>query len=537
MYRTFKRAFVVFCAAALLFAFVFYIRQEDPSANRITQLTPEAYDALIGAQTETDEEPFRGECRIEDTSVPYDEKSRTYYVAQSMDTAAYDGGLIWVNPARKAYFCPDELYADKLSAIAAGHAFRLIVTNGSTHFYVNLIFTGLPIVALKRNGLTHQVDRPDYTAAEFSLYDPGYFAAGRYVVTKSVTAYRKRGSRLASRGFPKKSYRFTCFNKDGTRAHPSLLDLGSTDEWVLLALYHDSTRLRDKVSLDLWNELCKTNPAVDIPTDRMRFVELFIDGGYQGLYGLTFPMDAAENIASMDCATLFETTYVLDYNTPNRWKQDLSYFPNNSAKIKWPKNVTDESAWDPMERYLDAFATTPRAAAFADLAKMIDLSNSIDHALYLQAIAANDHRFRNNYYVQKSDGAFLITPYDLNATFGYALHDHSTINRGGLLFRNAITDCMYFDMRTLIESDLETVIPLLCARWDELSKTLFSAESLKNAFAEQNAVLTKSGALMRESARWPQIPISGDLTAIDLFVDLRASYMDEYMRALTARVS
>ena len=168
---------------------------------------------------------------------------------------------------------------------------------------------------------------------------------------------------------------------------------------------------------------------------------------------------------------------------------------------------------------------------------MIDLSNSIDHALYLQAIAANDHRFRNNYYVLKSDGTFLITPYDLNATFGYALHDHATINRGGLLFRNAITDCMYFDMRTLVESGPETVIPLLCARWNELSKTLFSAESLKNAFAEQMTVLTKSGALMRESVLWPQIPISGDLTAINLFIDLRATYMEQYIAALEKRLS
>lgn len=51
------------------------------------------------------------------------------------------------------------------------------------------------------------------------------------------------------------------------------------------------------------------------------------------------------------------------------------------------------------------------------------------------------------------------------------------------------------------------------------------------------AVLTESGALMRETARWPQIPISSDLTAINLFIDLHASYMNEYMRALAARVS
>lgn len=93
MYRHFKRAVVMFCAAALLFIFVFYIRQEDPSVNRITQLTSEAYVALIGARTETNEEPFRGECRIEDAAVPYDEKSRTYYVSQSLASADYDGNL------------------------------------------------------------------------------------------------------------------------------------------------------------------------------------------------------------------------------------------------------------------------------------------------------------------------------------------------------------------------------------------------------------------------------------------------------------
>ncbi len=533
MYGYFKRAFAVFCAAALLFAFVFYIRQEDPSANRITQLTPEAYDALIGAQTETDEEPFRGECRIEDTSVPYDEKSRTYYVAQSMDTAAYDGGLIWVNPARKAYFCPDELYADKLSAIAAGHAFRLIVTNGSTYFYMNLIFTGLPIVALRYNNAAHETDSPTTYAAELRLLDPGLANPGRYTVTESVVTFRTRGQ--TSRYYLKKSYRVTCYQKNGKRIRPSFLDLGSMDEWVLLSLYKDPTRVRDMVGQNLWNELCKTNPAADIPTDRMRFVELFIDDNYEGLYGLVLPMAAPENIPD-NCKTLYKNEYSVFPDNLSRWEQDLPNFPD-VAEIKWPLHAADPALWEPLRKYFEAFARVPRTAPYETLAGMLDLSNTVDFALFLQATAGSDQRFRNNYYTLLDDGTFLKTPFDLTTTFGYALYDEPAINSGGLLMEHATEDFLYFDTRVLIDANPRAVVPSMLARWSELSNTLFSTESLKDAFAEQMSVLVGSGAFDRDAARWTEFPVSSDLTNVNEFIDLRAAYMEQYMAALAARLS
>lgn len=533
MYRTIKRAFVVFCACALLLTFVFYIRQEDPSVNRIALLTPEAYAALVGAQTETSDEPFRGECRIEDTAVPYDEKSRTYYVPQSMETAVYDGDLTWVNPLRKAYFCPDGLYADKLSAIAAGHAFRLIVTNGSTYFYVNLIFTGLPIVALRYNDAAHETNSPTTYAAELRLLDPGLADPGRFTVTESVVTFRTRGQ--TSRYYLKKSYRVTCYQRNGKRTRPSFLDLGGTDEWVLLSLYKDPTRVRDMVGQNLWNALCETNPAADIPTDRMRFVELFIDDNYEGLYGLVLPMAAPENIPD-NCKTLYKNEYSVFPDDLGRWKQDLPNFPD-VAEIKWPQNAADPALWEPLRQYFTAFLTVPRAASYETLAGMLDLSNTVDFALFLQAAAGSDQLFRNNYYTLLDDGTFLKTPFDLTTTFGYALYDEPTIHSGGLLMEHATKDFLYFDTRVLIDANPQAVVPSMLARWNELKKTLFSAESLKNAFAEQMAVLTKSGAFDRDAVRWTEFPVSSDLTKVNEFIDLRAAYMERYMAALSDRLS
>lgn len=533
MYRSVKRAFVVFCVCTLLFSFLFYIRQEDPSANRITLLTPEACAALVDAQTETSEEPFRGECRIEDTAVPYDEKSRTYYVPQSMETAAYDGDLTWVNPLRKAYFCPDELYADKPAAIAVGHAFRLIVTNGSTYFYVNLIFTGLPIVTLRHNDAARKTSSSTTYAAELRLLDPGLADPGRFTVTESVATFRTRGQ--TSRNYLKKSYRVTCYQKNGKRTRPSFLDLGSTDEWVLLSLYKDPTRVRDMVGQNLWNALSKTNPATDIPTDRMRFVELFIDDNYEGLYGLILPMAAPENVPD-NCKTLYKNEYSVFPDNLGRWKQDLPNFLD-VAEIKWPQHATDPALWEPLHQYFEAFLTVPRTAPYETLADMLDLSNTVDFALFLQATAGSDQLFRNNYYMLLDDGTFLKTPFDLTTTFGYALFDKPTINIGGILMEHATRDFLYFDTRVLIDANPQAVIPPMLARWSELKKTLFNAESLKNAFAEQTAVLVDSGAFARDAARWPEFPMSSDLTKVNEFIDLRAAYMEQYMAALADRLS
>ncbi|MDP3431675.1 MAG: CotH kinase family protein [Bacteroidota bacterium] len=86
-----------------------------------------------------------------------------------------------------------------------------------------------------------------------------------------------RGS--SSQGFPKKSYGFETRSADGLDIDVSLLDLPKENDWILYAPYTDKTMIRDVLTYTLDASLGHWSP-------RCRFVELFLNGSYEGVYVL-----------------------------------------------------------------------------------------------------------------------------------------------------------------------------------------------------------------------------------------------------------
>ena len=64
----------------------------------------------------------------------------------------------------------------------------------------------------------------------------------------------------SSRLNPKKSYKITLYKKNQTgsgalrKNDVSFLGMRSDNEWLLYAMYSEDTKVRDKLSRDMWNE-------------------------------------------------------------------------------------------------------------------------------------------------------------------------------------------------------------------------------------------------------------------------------------------
>jgi len=87
-----------------------------------------------------------------------------------------------------------------------------------------------------------------------------------------------------SRGYPKKSYNFELDKS------VRLLDMRKDDDWILTSSYIDRTLIRIKLSFDLFKSLSergKKRFAVD-----SRFVEVYLNEDYQGVYLLMERLDA-----------------------------------------------------------------------------------------------------------------------------------------------------------------------------------------------------------------------------------------------------
>lgn len=86
-----------------------------------------------------------------------------------------------------------------------------------------------------------------------------------------------RGS--SSQMFPKKSYGVETKNSSLVTTDYPLLDMPAENDWVLYAPYTDKTLIRDVLTYTLDARLGHWSP-------RCRFVELFLNGNYQGVYVL-----------------------------------------------------------------------------------------------------------------------------------------------------------------------------------------------------------------------------------------------------------
>jgi hypothetical protein len=139
--------------------------------------------------------------------------------------------------------------------------------------------SNLPLVFINTNGQTINDDPKIYADLGIVWNGPGM----RNSVTDPKNNYNGkigieiRGS--SSQNFPKKSYGFETKSLTLADVDVSLLGMPEENDWVLYAPYTDKTMVRDVMTYTLDASLGHWSP-------RCRYVELFLNGSYQGLYVL-----------------------------------------------------------------------------------------------------------------------------------------------------------------------------------------------------------------------------------------------------------
>lgn len=129
----------------------------------------------------------------------------------------------------------------------------------------------IPVVRITTAGGAKIVDKKNYVDGTISISDPECL----YSDVKEFTAdmgIRGRGN--STWGFPKKPWKVKLDSK------ASLLGMPADKEWALLANYADRTLIRNIVAMRL-SEICGFSW-----TPRMRSVEVYLNGKYQGVYTL-----------------------------------------------------------------------------------------------------------------------------------------------------------------------------------------------------------------------------------------------------------
>lgn len=415
--------------------------------------------------------------------------------------------------------------------ITNGTEYGILIYTDEEYQFRNLVFTTLPLLELEYEGVLNDVDM---VSLKFSLFDNRRHATQRVVSSEGDIKLRGR----SSINFPKQGYRFTLYS-DSVGEHrrefnTALLGMRQDGDWLLYAAYNDKEKVRNIFSSNLWKLSCATNNFLGIDNGmEYRYVELFINGEYWGLYALGYPIDQKQ-------LHLTDGEYMYKKENPELSELAIDFTAEGAVEGYSIKEIgtNQVESWEPLKKYYCAMLGEDKT--YSELREWVDIQNSMDIFLFLNLIQGVDHaNVRGNnlifnlYMTNKfsADGqseVMLYTPWDMDRTWGLGFEEEGDVvtpNRNVLMQTNIVY--------LLLEQGDEEMKELLVERYQELREGVWSDESIMMLLNGYEDDIFYSGAYARERIRWPMgsyIDTETKLSAFKAYVLERLRYMDEYVQ-------
>ena len=376
----------------------------------------------------------------------------------------------------------------------------------------------LPVIFLTAKG---QIDKVQKTPCTLAMMTPGQLHTDD---SNSWTGTLKLHGGVSA-GFPKRSFALTLASS--TR----LLDLRQSAHWVLNAVFIDRSFMRHKLSYDLFRSLDK--PDARRFAVASRFVEVFFNGDYHGLYLLMERVDGP--LLGLRQFGSNEVNHACIYKAVDH-AANFSQPGHAGYEQREPDGLIREY-WRPLDE-LDRFASRAKDNDFFDpqtgIASRMDLDNAADFYL-LVLLTSNLDGITKNFMVAKDaprdeqpKPLFFFVPWDYDGTFGRNW-DASAVDATAWL-SNHLFDRLMGD-RAFRER--------LTSRWKNLREQEFSAKTIQ-AMIESNA-RSIGDAARRNAARWrsvaghypDRLSFEEDLAQMKSWIESRSKWLDrEFKRRI-----
>jgi hypothetical protein len=236
-----------------------------------------------------------------------------------------------------------------------------------------------------------------------------------------------RGS--SSQMFPKKSYGFETKSSDLLSVDVSLLGMPEESDWILYAPYTDKSMIRDVLSYTLDASFGQYAP-------RCRFVELFLNGDYEGVYVLMEKIKRNKNRVDVAKLTLTDNAgenltggYIIkiDKTTGSGgegWFSEYSNIVGNTYyQYDYPKQEVITST---QKAYIQTYVRNMEKALFLEkytgsgnYHEFLNDSSCIDFMI-INELAKNIDGYRLSSYLYKDKNDLLNCGpiWDFNLTYG-----------------------------------------------------------------------------------------------------------------------
>ena len=474
-----------------------------------------------------------------------------------------------------------------------GYLFNWSITFGNTPAPPVVPYTdsNLPILIINTN---NQVipDNPKIMA-DFSvkyngpgirnyMTDPDQFTGKIGIET--------RGS--SSQMFPKKTFGFETWDALGNEMDTSLLGLPSESDWILSASYTDKSLMNNMLAYKLFRDFGYYAP-------RTKYVEVVLNGQYQGVYILMEKIKRDKNRVDVPKLTLSDTTGVdvtggyiikIDKTTGSGggagWTSPFAPLVNSNGQqlnyqYEYPSadNIMPQQA-----QYIESFVDT-----FEFAAKFLNLYDPVNgwrayadefsfiHYFILNEVSKNVDGYRLSSYLHKtkSNGSNRISagpPWDYDLAFANADYCQGSVTSGwayefgnvcpgdgyqlpfwwgrfmqDTLFRNNLK-CLYTEHRmgALDTTNLFNYIDSVAAELNESQQRNFNTWPILGAYVWPNPSpipTTYQGEVdemkewLRNRLAWLDINITGNCTNLDVLPEEKKYEFTVYPNPFSHQVS
>lgn len=407
--------------------------------------------------------------------------------------------------------------------------FNVLVYSSDEYKEYELVFTTLPILCFDTKN-NEQITEEDIDGNLY-LFDNRENIKRREIESNAL--FHIRGS--SSKQFDKKPYKISLISNQNEKNKIELLGLRYSDEYILNAMYTDKEKIREVFSSNLWYESCANNNSLGITNGfKYEYVELLINGEYQGLYALGFKPDKdVFNIEQKDWC------YRKISAVSSEFKVDLENTDYvEGYEIKY--NHQGYDYWDVLKDYIRTMRATNQNN-YDKLIEQTEINNSIDYYLFINLVQGIDNWIEetnslNNMYLtyKNSNGRFLYTPWDLDRTWGMGrtgidYYDDPSVN----VISKATAADILLKYSINFKDDIKR-------RYYDLRKNEWSNESITRIIKRYESNIFFSGAFNRDNEKWPDkqhymskhINESEGLSSFLEYVLKRLEYMDEYINGI-----
>ena len=420
-----------------------------------------------------------------------------------------------------------------LTSAKARKGFRILSVSADTLLVDRLMFTGLPVVQLEGDfGY-------DYQQGRFGLQDADSLTAGRL-----LAKIKWRGGSTNIEGRHKRNYHVK-FLADtlGGEQEVNFLGLRSSDSWILDAAQVDLSRIRNRTCTDLWNDFArKPYYSAKEPEARSgargRFVELFLNNRYMGVYSLGEAIDRKqlklkkykhEEIRGQLWKTKSWTPDVTMHGVP---EYDNEQDCMGGYETKYPKlDKAFPTDYSVMYNAIRLVAESSDRDFEVHVGDYFDLPVLIDYYVFLQTVYAIDNSGKNMYwacYDKTVSPKLTLAVWDLDATIGGNVNCNE-IRTESLDPGNDFMDRFgYLNLiRRLYQDNQCGFRDAAKERYRQLRQECQHTDSLVARFMNNMEMLQSCGAARREERRWSG---DSDICFRELCLHDEAAYMADWIK-------